>query len=150
MSTPTTSIDISKIVRVVPRNRNIELFLLLFAMGINAFELAQIQLSTIEILRIDLLLYWVPLAVASLLVHVLLRFKARDADGLILPAAVLLNGLGVAMIYRLDLATIAAGGSELFGVKQVIWTVVAMLAAAAVIWFVPSTSSCAATCTSLW
>ena len=138
MSTPTAAIDISKIVRVVPRNRNIELFLLLFAMGINAFELAQIQLSTIEILRIDLLTYWAPLALASLLLHVLLRIRASDADALILPAAVLLNGLGIAMIYRLDLATVAAGGAELFGVKQVIWTVVAMLAASAVILFIPS------------
>jgi cell division protein FtsW (lipid II flippase) len=138
MSTPTTAIDISKIVRVVPRNRNIELMLLLFAMGINAFELAQIQLSTIEILTLDLLTYWAPLAVASLAVHLVLRLRAREADGLILPAAMLLNGLGVAEIYRLDLATLANGGVELFGIKQVIWTVVAMIAAAAVIWFIPS------------
>ena len=138
MSTQTAAIDISKIVRVVPRNRNIELMLLLFAMGINAFELAQIQLSTIEILSWDLLTYWAPLAVASLLLHLLLRFKARDADSLILPAAMLLNGLGIAEIYRLDLAAIANGGSELFGVKQVIWTVVAILAAGLVIWFIPS------------
>ncbi len=138
MSTPTTAIDISKIVRVVPRNRNIELMLLLFAMGINAFELAQIQLSTIEILTLDLLTYWAPLAVASLAIHLVLRLRAREADGLILPAAMLLNGLGVAEIYRLDLATLANGGAELFGIKQVIWTVVAMIAAAAVIWFIPS------------
>lgn len=138
MSTQTAAIDISKIVRVVPRNRNIELMLLLFAMGIHAFELAQIQLSTIEILSWDLLTYWAPLAVASLLLHLLLRFKARDADSLILPAAMLLNGLGIAEIYRLDLAAIASGGSELFGVKQVIWTVVAILAAGLVIWFIPS------------
>jgi cell division protein FtsW (lipid II flippase) len=138
VSTPTTSIDISKIVRVVPRNRNIELMLLLFAMGINAFELAQIQLSTIQILTIDILTYWAPLAVAGLVLHLLLRFKAREADALILPAAILLNGLGIAEIYRLDLATQASGGAELFAGKQVIWTVVAMLAAAAVVWFIPS------------
>jgi cell division protein FtsW (lipid II flippase) len=138
LSTQTAAIDISKIVRVVPRNRNIELMLLLFAMGINAFELAQIQLSTIEILSWDLLTYWAPLAIASLLLHLLLRFKARDADSLILPAAMLLNGLGIAEIYRLDLAAIASGGTELFGVKQVIWTVVAILAAGLVVWFIPS------------
>jgi cell division protein FtsW (lipid II flippase) len=138
VSTATAAIDISKIVRVVPRNRNIELMLLLFAMGINAFELAQIQLSTIEILTWDILTYWGPLALASLVLHFLLRLRARDADGLILPAAVLLNGLGIAEIYRLDLATLANGGSELFGLKQVIWTTVAILAAAAVIWFIPS------------
>ena len=138
MSTATAAIDISKIVRVVPRNRNIELMLLLFAIGINAFELAQIQLSTIEILTLDLLTYWAPLAAASLVLHVLMRFKARDADALILPAAVLLNGLGIAEIYRLDLAALANGGTELFALKQVIWTVVAILAASAVIWFIPS------------
>jgi cell division protein FtsW (lipid II flippase) len=112
--------------------------LLLFAMGINAFELAQIQLSTIQILTLDILTYWAPLAAASLVLHLLLRFKAREADALILPAAALLNGLGLAEIYRLDLAALANGGTELFGVKQVIWTVVAMLAAAAVVWFIPS------------
>ncbi|MFM6977632.1 MAG: FtsW/RodA/SpoVE family cell cycle protein [Micrococcales bacterium] len=138
MSTTTAAIDISKIVRVVPRNRNIELMLLLFAMGINAFELAQIQLSTIEILTMDILTYWSPLAIASLVLHFLLRFKARDADALILPASVLLNGLGLAEIYRLDIASQASGGTEMFGIKQVIWTVVAMLAAAAVVWFIPS------------
>jgi cell division protein FtsW (lipid II flippase) len=138
MSTQTAAIDISKIVRVVPRNRNIELMLLLFAMGINAFELAQIQLSTIQILTMDLLTYWTPLAAGSLLIHLLLRFRAREADALILPAAVLLNGLGIAEIYRLDLAALANGGTELFGMKQVIWTVIAMVAAAAVIWFVTS------------
>ena len=29
------------------------------------------------------------------MLHFLLRLRARDADGLILPAAVLLNGLGI-------------------------------------------------------
>ena len=138
MSTPTTSIDISKIVRVIPRSRNVEIMLLLFVLGINAFELAQIQLSTIEILTTDILVYWLPLALASLALHLLLRLKAAESDAFILPAALLLNGLGVAEIYRLDLAAIAGGGTELFGVKQVIWTVVAMFAAALVLWFIPS------------
>lgn len=138
MSTNTAAIDISKIVRVVPRNRNIEIMLLLFALGINAFELAQIQLSTIEILTWDLLTYWAPVAVSAFVIHLLLRWRARDADALILPSAVMLNGLGLSMIYRLDLATLANGGSELFASKQVIWTVIAMAAASAVIIFVPS------------
>ncbi|MBP6043876.1 MAG: cell division protein FtsW, partial [Rhodoluna sp.] len=121
-TTNTVAIDIQKLARLVPRNRNIELVLLVFAFGINAFELAQIQLSTIEILTLDLFTYWAPLAVAALALHFILRLKASEADSLILPAAVLLNGLGIAEIYRLDLATLAAGGSEVFGFKQVIWT----------------------------
>ncbi len=137
-TTNTVAIDIQKLARVVPRNRNIEIMLLIFAFGINAFELCQIQLSTIQILTWDLMTYWTPITVAALLLHFILRFKASDADALILPAAVLLNGLGIAEIYRLDLATLAAGGSEVFGLKQVIWTVVAIAAASAVVLFVPS------------
>jgi cell division protein FtsW (lipid II flippase) len=112
--------------------------LLLFAFGINAFELCQIQLSTIQVLTWDLMTYWTPITVAALVLHFILRLKASEADSLILPAAVLLNGLGIAEIYRLDLATLAAGGSEVFGLKQVIWTVVAIAAASAVVLFVPS------------
>jgi cell division protein FtsW (lipid II flippase) len=124
--------------RVVPRNRNIEALLLFFAFGINAFELAQIQLSTIAVLRTDFWLYWTPLTAAALVVHAILRRRASEADSLILPIAVFLNGLGVSEIYRLDLAKVAAGATDLFATKQVIWSVVALAACAAVIWFVPS------------
>jgi cell division protein FtsW (lipid II flippase) len=124
--------------RVVPRNRNIEALLLFFAFGINAFELAQIQLSTIAVLITDFWLYWTPLTAAALVVHAILRRRASEADSLILPIAVFLNGLGVSEIYRLDLAKVAAGATDLFATKQVIWSVVALAACAAVIWFVPS------------
>ena len=137
-TTNTVAIDIQKIARVVPRKRNIEIALLFFAFGINAFELAQIQLSTIEILTFDILTYWAPLAVAATILHFILRFRASEADALILPAVVLLNGLGIAEIYRLDLAALAAGGSEVFAFRQVIWTVVAIAAASAVVLFVRS------------
>ncbi len=127
-----------KIRRVVPRSRNIEAVLLLFVAGINAFELAQIQLSTIEVVRSDFWLYWLPLTFVSFVVHAILRRRASEADSLILPLGVFLNGLGLAEIYRLDLAKIASGASDLFAVKQVIWTVVALAAAGAVVWFVKS------------
>lgn len=126
------------IARVIPRNRNIEALLLLFALGVNAFEIAQIQLSVLDVINGDFLTYWAPIAVAALALHLILRFKARDADSLILPLAVLLNGLGVAMIYRLDLAKLADNATDLFAFKQVIWTVVAIAAAAAVVLYVPN------------
>ncbi len=127
-----------RVMRVVPRNRNIEALLLFFVFGINAFELAQIQLSTIAVLRTDFWLYWVPLTATALVVHAILRRRASEADSLILPIAVFLNGLGVSEIYRLDLAKVAAGATDLFATKQVVWSVVALAACAAVIWFVPS------------
>lgn len=126
------------VARAIPRNRNIEAALLLFALGINAYELAQIQLSVLEKLTSELWFCWLPLAVASLILHFVLRLKAREADALILPMAVLLNGLGIAMIYRLDLAKIANGATDLFATKQVIWTVLAVAAATAVILYIPN------------
>lgn len=127
-----------RIRRVIPRNRNIEALMLFFVLGINAFEIAQIQLSTIEVLRSDFWIYWAPLAIASLIFHMVLRRKASEADSLILPLGVFLNGLGLAEIYRLDLAKIASGSSDLFAGKQVIWTVLAIAMAGAVVWFVKS------------
>ena len=53
--------SLRKTVRIVPRSRNIEAMLLIFAVGLNAFELAQIQLSVLEILRSDIWLYLLPL-----------------------------------------------------------------------------------------
>jgi cell division protein FtsW (lipid II flippase) len=124
--------------RGIPRNRNIEALLLLFVLGLNAFEIAQIQLSVVQKLTADFLTYWLPVAVATMAIHLILRLRASQADPLILPLATLLNGLGLAMIYRLDLAKIASGATDLFAFKQVVWTVVAILVAAAVVFFVPN------------
>jgi cell division protein FtsW (lipid II flippase) len=129
---------ISKIVRVVPRNRNTELVLLLFAIGLNAFELLQVELSTMQKVTPDFWLYFGPLALSALALHLVLRLRAREADPLILPIVVTLNGLGLAEIYRLDIAAIANKQTELFAEKQVTWTVVAMALAAAVIMYVPN------------
>jgi cell division protein FtsW (lipid II flippase) len=129
---------VPKIVRVIPRNRNLEALMLIFAVGLNAYELAQIQLSILEVLNNDLFFYWLPPAFLAFVIHMILRRRASEADPMILPIALVLNGLGIAMIYRLDLAETAAGGEELFGARQIGWTVVAMAVAALVIVFVPS------------
>ncbi len=49
--------SIPKILRVVPRNRNIEALLLIFALGLYAFELAQIQLAVLDVLTPEIMLY---------------------------------------------------------------------------------------------
>ena len=123
---------------MVPRNRNTELVLLLFAIGINAFEIVQVQLSTLQQVTGDFWFYWGAIAGAGLLIHLVLRLRAHDADPMILPIAVALNGIGIAEIYRLDIAAIANHQTELFAEKQVIWTLVATLLASAVIMYVPS------------
>ena len=133
-----TDKKLNRVVRIIPRNRNIEFLLLAFATGLSAFELAQIQLSTIAILRADFWLYWLPPAILAFGLHFLLRIRASEADPIILPIAVTLNGLGLSEIYRLDLAEVAAKGTNLFAGKQVVWTIIAMLVAGAVIFGIKS------------
>ena len=138
MNSLTEALQISKLIKVIPRSRNLEALLLFFAAGLNAFELAQIQLSIIEKMTVDLFTYWLPPVLFAFVLHMILRRRASEADPLILPIAVALNGLGIAMIYRLDLATIASGGAELFAFRQVMWTALAMAFAAMVILYIPS------------
>jgi cell division protein FtsW (lipid II flippase) len=138
MNALTEALQISKLIKVVPRSRNLEALLLFFAAGLNAFEMAQIQLSILEKMTTDLFTYWLPPVVFAFVLHLILRRRASEADPLILPIAVVLNGLGIAMIYRLDLATIASGGAEQFAFRQVMWTALAMAIAAMVILFIPS------------
>jgi len=134
----TESIRIPRIIRVIPRNRNIEAYLLVFAIGLFAFELTQIQLSVLQVLRSDFWLYFLPFTLAVVAIHFVLRIRASEADSLILPIGVVLNGLGIAEIYRLDLHTAAIKGTDLFAGKQIAWTCLAIAVAAIVVIFVPS------------
>lgn len=77
---------------------------------------------------------WVPLTVfgcASLVLHAVLRLRARYADPFILPIATLLNGLGLAMIHRLSADTAAARPTS-----QLAWSVLAVLVAAGLVFLV--------------
>lgn len=138
MSNLSLTSAIPLLLKAVPRSRNFEAVLLFWVAGIHAFALAQVELGVTQRLTAGMLAYWAPIAFASFGVHYVLRRWAPSADGLLLPLATLLNGLGIAMIYRLDLAELARGGSSLFAERQVWLTVFAMLIAAGVIRFVPS------------
>ncbi len=121
-------------VRVMPSKRNIELIMLLFTFGIFAFALAQVQLATIQVLSAEGWYFWgLPVALATGF-HILLRYKASDADPLLLPIGFFLNSLGVVVIYRLDLAKSLTDADRTVGSRQVVWMIVAMLLAALVLW----------------
>jgi cell division protein FtsW (lipid II flippase) len=81
----------------------------------------------------DMLYYWAPPTISAWILHYVLRKYVLNADGLLLPLAFLLNGLGIAMIYRLDLAEITRGGQDLFAERQVWLSCFAMLIAAVVV-----------------
>ena len=133
MSNVSLTSAIPMLLKAVPRSRNFEAVLLFWVSGIHAFALAQIQLSVLQKMQWDLLFYWAPPTIAALIMHYVLRRYAVSADGLLLPLSFLLNGLGIAMIYRLDLAEIARGSQDLYAERQVWLTCFAILVAAFII-----------------
>lgn len=118
--------------RVPAKLRNLELVLLLFACLINGVAVVLVQLGAVGEIRQDVIVLGGGLAVLVLGMHVALRVVAPEADPFILPVATVLNGLGIAEIYRLDLAA-KHSGWEAAGVRQIAWTAIAMVVALGVI-----------------
>ena len=133
MSNVSLTQAIPMLLKAVPRSRNFEAVLLFWVAGIHAFALAQIQLAVSQRMSWDMLYYWAPPTISAWILHYVLRKYVLNADGLLLPLAFLLNGLGIAMIYRLDLAEITRGGEDLFAERQVWLSCFAMLMAAVVV-----------------
>ena len=133
MSNVSLTQAIPMLLKAVPRSRNFEAVLLFWVAGIHAFALAQIQLAVSQRMSWDMLYYWAPPTISAWILHYVLRKYVLNADGLLLPLAFLLNGLGIAMIYRLDLAEITRGGEDLFAERQVWLSCFAMLMAAIVV-----------------
>ncbi len=118
--------------RVPARLRNLEFVLVLFAISISVGAIALVQLGAIGSFDFGILVLSVFLGVLVLGMHVTLRLVAVDADPLILPIVTVLNGLGIAMIYRLDLAEGLAGWDGA-GTRQIVWTGMAILIAIGVL-----------------
>ena len=118
--------------RVPAKLRNLELVLLLFACVINSAAMALVQLGAQGSIDANVLLLGGGLAVLVLGMHIVLRFAASQADPFILPTATVLNGLGIAEIYRIDIAN-GATGWDSAGIRQIAWTGLALIIALAVI-----------------
>ncbi|MGH1564404.1 FtsW/RodA/SpoVE family cell cycle protein [Mumia sp. DW29H23] len=75
------------------------------------------------------------LALIATATHLVVRFVAPYADPVLVPLVVALNGLGIAMIYRLDLARTDRFGADAqqFAGKQVMWTGLGLLVFVAVL-----------------
>ena len=71
------------------------------------------------------------LAAIAIVAHLTVRVTAPDADPLLLPIAFLLNGLGLVLVQRVDLAT----GSQL-AAAQAVWTAVSVGAFCALLLFI--------------
>ncbi|MBO1768370.1 FtsW/RodA/SpoVE family cell cycle protein [Allobranchiibius sp. GilTou38] len=112
-----------------PRTRRgVELLLLAFAIAIVLLAYADVGLAVDNTLPPDLLTLGIGFGVVALALHLLVRWQAAYADPILLPVATLLNGLGLVMIHRLDLAQghhIGQGAA----VRQLLWTGISVLVA---------------------
>ena len=118
---------------LVPRTRRgIELLLLVLALGIVVLAWVTVDLNRTGTVPPNILPVAGGFAGLALAMHLVLRWRAAYADPVLLPITVALNGLGLVMIHRLDLAR-NRPGSDGDAVRQLIWTTIAVALAAAVI-----------------
>ena len=113
----------------LPNRRNAELLLLCLATVIIAAALVIVQANQERALRWDLAGYVLAFFTLFAAAHVAIRRYAPYADPLLLPVVALLNGLGLVMIHRLDLADSAIGGSTHPSAnQQMLWTLLGVVA----------------------
>ncbi|MFF2631315.1 FtsW/RodA/SpoVE family cell cycle protein [Microbacterium sp. NPDC058021] len=128
----TTVIRALKKLRIPQTQRNRELWLLLFAFVINAAAVALVQLGANGAIDSTFLIYCGGLTALVLALHIVLRLVARDADPFVVPIATVLTGLGIAMIYRIDLYY-DSHGWEATSTRQLAWAAIALVGAIAVV-----------------
>ena len=103
------------------RRRGAELFLLLIALAVGIGAYAAVGIGVDQTVPADLIGYggWLVGLIAA--AHIAVRIFAPYADPVLLPLVAALNGLGLAVIRRLDLAYEAAGKPHEFASRQLTW-----------------------------
>jgi cell division protein FtsW (lipid II flippase) len=110
-----------------PTRRGTELMMLVFAVAMAAGAYAIIGLNRDGSLPQDMIGYGGGLAIIALICHLAVRWFTPYADPLLLSLVVLVNGLGLALIHRLDYADPLANRRRPVGndaSSQLLWTVV--------------------------
>ncbi|MFS2242649.1 FtsW/RodA/SpoVE family cell cycle protein [Microbacterium sp. OR16] len=132
VSADTSVLKALKKIRMPQKQRNREFWLLLFAVLISGASLTLVQLGALGTIDPMILAIGGGLAVLVFALHVVLRVVASDADPFVLPIATVLSGLGIAMIYRIDIAKKYTGW-EMFSTKQLAWTAISLAGAIAIV-----------------
>jgi cell division protein FtsW (lipid II flippase) len=118
--------------RTPARRRNIELVLLVGALFLSGAAVVLVELGALGRIGGTLLALEAGLALLVIAGHIALRVVAPDADPFVLPIAVLLNGIGIAEISRIDIAK-GLNGWDAAGIRQIAWTAIAIAVAFAVL-----------------
>ncbi|MBM6401222.1 FtsW/RodA/SpoVE family cell cycle protein [Phycicoccus sonneratiae] len=118
---------------VAPRSgRTTELVLTLDAVAIVGLAYVNLGLATTGSVPPGLAALGLGYLGVALAFHVVLRWRASYADPLILPIVTLLNGLGLVMIHRVDIAE-GRDISDGVALRQLMWSTLAVAIAAAVL-----------------
>ncbi len=104
------------------RRRGAELFLLIIALLVGIGAYAAVGLGVEGTVPADIIGYGGTLAVLVIAAHITVRFTAPYADPVLLPVVASLNGLGLAVIRRLDLVEDTS-----FASRQLIWMTVGVV-----------------------
>ncbi|MDG9716534.1 FtsW/RodA/SpoVE family cell cycle protein [Streptomyces sp. DH24] len=102
----------------LPRRRGVELALIVLAVFLSVYGYCAVGLARQGSVPPGAAGYGAGLGVLALLAHLAVRLRAPYADPLLLPIGVLLNGLGLVLIYRLDLETPGDRGAP----AQLVWS----------------------------
>jgi cell division protein FtsW (lipid II flippase) len=104
------------------RRRGAELFLLVLALTVGVGAYAAVGLGVDQAVPADLFGYGGWLAALLIGAHVVVRFAAPYADPVLLPIVAALNGLGLAVIHRLDVSD-----HTTFARQQLTWMTLGVL-----------------------
>lgn len=128
----TAVIRLMRKLHVPQKLRNRELTLLIFACVVNTIAVMLVQLGALGTLDFSLIYFGAALSALVFGLHICLRYVGSQADPLLLPIATVLNGLGIAQIYRIDIAEGNVGWAAA-STRQIAWSAIAIIAAIAVI-----------------
>ncbi|GEP39307.1 cell division protein FtsW [Nocardioides psychrotolerans] len=104
------------------RRRGAELFLLVLALAVGVGAYAAVGIGVEGSVPVDIVSYGGWLAGLVVAAHVAVRFVAPYADPVLLPLVAALNGLGLAVIHRLDLTE-----GTTFARQQLTWMTLGVL-----------------------
>ena len=103
------------------RRRGAELFLLVLALGVGIGGYAAVGIGVEGKVPPDIIGYGGWLAALVVGAHVVIRLVAPYADPVLLPVVAALNGLGLAVIHRIDLGYAARGRETDYAREQLVW-----------------------------
>ena len=113
--------------------RGVELGLLALALALAVGAYALVGLNVTGALPANIAGYGAGMTALAVALHLVLRLRAPYADPVILPATIALNGIGLAMIYRIDLAQAARDDPTAFANRQLAWTALGVVMAGVVL-----------------